>query len=145
MRAAWGAPRMWAPLWRACCRAAGASARLGGGEARARLTRGSGGKRAPAGERGAGRPWGPCAAPCPARRFCLPRSWGLQEAPVVLVLRGLQVSGQPPRGTASVSLSSSPGAGGQPQEIATATERAIPSPKCMGRLAVQVVRSSPRA
>ena len=59
----------------------------------------------------AGRLWGPCAAPCPV----LPCSSGLQEAPVVLVFRGLQVSGQLPRVRASVSLSYSPGRGGQPQ------------------------------
>lgn len=130
---------MWAPLWRACCRAAGATPvgrRGGAGRPTARARE----RRAPAGRRGkrAAR-GGRAQRRARPRRFCLPRSWGLQEAPVVLVLRGLQVSASPQGHGLRFSFLQ-PGREDSPRRWLQ-LRKAIPSPQCMGRLAVQVVRS----
>lgn len=126
-----GGTRMWAPLWRACCRAAGASARREAGRRGPGRRRGSGeaGARQPG---GAGPPVGAVRSiPCPARRFCLPRSWGPTGAPCGAGAPRSPSVQASPQGTASVSLSYSPGRGDSPREIATATE-GHSSPQCVG-------------
>lgn len=138
---------MLAPLWRACCWAAGASLGLGGGEARARLTAGLG--REAGARRGAGR--GPFVG---AVRSAVPGPAFLPP-PLLCVTGGSCGAGVPwspgvrpaPQGQGlRFSFLTARGGGTAPACVLLeiATERVIASPKCMERLAVQVDRSPPR-
>lgn len=120
---------MWAPLWRACCRAAGASLGLGGGEAREAGAR-----------RGAGR--GPFEG---AVRSAVPGPAFL-PTPLLWVTGGSCGAGVPwsPGSGPPFLFLKSPGRGDSPSLRAPGdSHRVTASPKCMGRLAVQLDRSPP--